>query len=200
MGWIICNSCDAIAIWNGGESHKDIVVIMDDCGAAKAITSHFGHGIITWQIPWLFKSTEGIGLMVRGCSNFWVDNARALDAFVETNWSPYTFTFNWKIMKPDVPVVWKKGDPVCMIIPYPINFIEKAQPKMEDLRNNETLHNSYCEWSKYRNEFNATPHAGNWQKDYFIGRHSHPAKGQETQVKHHKTKFSLSPFGDVDVD
>lgn len=198
MGWIIRNPCDATAIWNGGTQKEDSSCMTDDDKYIKSVHSHFGWGVITWQIPWLFRTTGDIGLLVRGCTNFWIDNAIPLDGFVETYWSPYTFTFNWKITKPNVFVHWKKGDPICMIIPYPIGLIEKVTGEYKVLSDNPELEKTYRDWSAYRDDFNNNDKkradGGGWQKDYFLGKKCPFAHGQENIASPHKTKFTLNDF------
>jgi len=195
LGYVIRNPTEVTAIWNGGSQPEDIKIIHEDATYKKTSSSHFGHGIITWQIPFLFRTPPGIGLMVRGATNFWVEGAQALDAFVETHWSPYTFTMNWKIIKPDVPVIWKKGDPICMIIPYPVEFLENIVPRCIPIADNPELELTYRSWSDYRDRFNMThDRKESWQKDYFKGKKCPFHRGPENIAEPHRTKFKLPPF------
>ena len=195
MGYVMRNPTEVTAIWNGGDSHTDTKVIHEDGEYTASSSSHFGCGIITFQIPFIFRTPPGIGLFVRGATNFWIENACPLDGFVETHWSPYTFTMNWRIVKPDVPVVWKKGDPVCMVIPYPVELLENIVPVATPIESEEELNLIYQGWSDTRDRFNGTDHSRNdWQKDYFLGKKCPFAHGADNIASPHRTKFKLPPF------
>ena len=53
------------------------------------------------------------------------------DGVVESDWSPYTFTMNWKIVRPEVPVHFKKGDAVCFLQPFPLDLLERFDCSLE---------------------------------------------------------------------
>ena len=93
--------------------------------------SHFGSGVLTFVLPWLFRTSPGIGLLVRGLANHVKADAVALDAVIETDWSPYTFTMSWKLVRGGVPVEFKKGDPVCMMQPFPLDLLEQIDCSFE---------------------------------------------------------------------
>ncbi|HMZ02762.1 MAG TPA: DUF6065 family protein, partial [Burkholderiaceae bacterium] len=68
----------------------------EDLGPNKGqITSHFGSGILTFSLPYLFRTSPGYGMLVRGPTNCAKDGAAPLDGIVETDWAPYSFTMNW---------------------------------------------------------------------------------------------------------
>jgi len=195
LGYVIRNPTEVTAIWNGGKGSDAITIMHEDEELNKSSASHFGHGIITWQIPFLFRTPPGIGLLVRGATNFWVENAQALDGFVETHWSPYTFTMNWKVIKENVPVIWKKGDPICMVIPYPIELLENIVPRMIPIGDNPELEANYRAWSDSRDRFNmATDNKESWQKDYFNGKKCPFHHGADNIAEPHRTKFNLPKF------
>lgn len=112
--------------------------------ARGQIVSLFGYGIISFRIPWLFRTSEGFGLFVRGPTNHYKENVVPLDGFVETDWAPYTFTRNWKIVKPNSPIWFKKGEAVCMIIPYPIAVIEQFKTRIAQIDDEPELLDAYC--------------------------------------------------------
>ena len=58
------------------------------------IASHFGDGILTFSLPYLFKTEKSYGLFLRGPTNHVKHNITYLDAFVETDWLNFTFTYN----------------------------------------------------------------------------------------------------------
>lgn len=196
MGWEILCPSDFSAIWDGGNGLPNTKIIVEDEKFSGCILSHFGFGLITFQVPYLFKTSEDIGLFARGPTNAWIDNIHALDGFIETNWSNYSFTMNWKITKPNVLVNFKKGDPICMIMPYPIGIFDNIKVSTKHITETPDLAEAHKKWTKYRNDFNHTPHKNTeWQKDYFVGRKCpFSGNGPENKAKDHKTKYNLPRF------
>ena len=67
--------------------------------AARAVCySHFGYGLLTFQLPYLFRTPPGYNLLVRGPANCPKDGAW-LDGLVGTDWSPARFFMTWQITR-----------------------------------------------------------------------------------------------------
>ncbi len=196
MGWHILSPSDFTVVWDGGREVDSLKVICEKEEFSKRITSHFGYGVLTFSLPFLFKTSKDIGLFVRGPTNLWKDGAYALDGYVETFWSDYSFTMNWKIYKPNFPISFEKDEPVCMIIPYPVNLLENIKTNVQSISSNPELNDKYNKWSKYRQDFNENPNRGNsWQKDYFSGRKCPFSGNQKSNIAEvHKTRFNLPDF------
>lgn len=198
MGWHILSPTDFSVVWDGRRNADAVKVILDDLKFTKTITSHFGFGTFTFNLPYIFRTSQEIGLLVRGATNFWVDGATPLDGFVETNWSNYSFTMNWKCTTPNKIVKFNRGDPICMIIPYPIRLLENV--KIEKLPFEQApadLKETFVKWSAYRDQFNSRTERkeGDWQKDYFMGRISpFNGDGEDNKGCPHRTKFNLPKF------
>lgn len=69
--------------------------------------SHFGSGIITWNLPFIFRTPRGYGLLVTGPSNCARRGIAPLDGCVETDWLPNGFTMNWKLTEKDLPITFR---------------------------------------------------------------------------------------------
>ena len=67
------------------------------------VSSNFGYGIVTWYLPYLFRTSPGYNLWVRGPVNSPKDGIVPLEGLVETDWAEATFTVNWKITRPLCP-------------------------------------------------------------------------------------------------
>jgi hypothetical protein len=76
-GWILTSGRSVVAEWNGGPGRNDLSVESADDTAPPA-SSQFGHGILTWDVPFLFRTSPGYNLLVRGPANWWKDGAVAL--------------------------------------------------------------------------------------------------------------------------
>ena len=129
-GWeVLCNA-GFLAMWWGGES-LDSIVIEPDPGTPAPAVSHFGHGILTFHLPCLFRTEPGAELMVQGPINRPKDGIAALSGVIETDWSPYSFTMNWMITRPGTPVRFEKGEPYCHIFPVRCSEMEDIEPELE---------------------------------------------------------------------
>ena len=131
-GWeVLCNA-SFLAMWTGGGG-IDAIVIEPEPGTIAPAVSHFGHGILTFHLPCLFRTEPGAELMVQGPINRPKDGIAALSGIIETDWSPYSFTMNWIFTRPDTPVRFEKGEPYCHIFPMSCGALEGLEPKLEVL-------------------------------------------------------------------
>lgn len=180
MGWVIRCPCDFTVVWNGQWGR--VPDLLFDWGpwtpetlmASRQIGSHFGSGIITFRVPFLFRTSEpGIGLRVSGAPNFYRFNCTALEGWVETWWLPFPFTMNWKVDAPYVPVQFKAGDPLVFIQPYRISDLEEMEPQYGRLEDQpKAFQEAHREWTRSRNSFNQSIVQGGekgWQKHYQKG-------------------------------
>ena len=181
-GWEINSPIDFEVTWNG-EPGIDAIsarapgVNPDELRAH--ITSHFGHGILTFHTGWLFRTSPGWGLWVRGAPNYGKDGIHPLDGMVETDWLPFPFTMNWRFTRPCT-VRFKKGDPFCFVTFCPHALIDNVAPKRFNIDDDPSLKAEYLEWGQSRAEFNKGLHEGNpeilnkkWQRGYFQGKGLH---------------------------
>lgn len=114
-GWEILCSRSFAAGWNG-KSDLSAIGLLDDPGVVPLAVSHFGHGILAFHIPCVFRTEPGIGLLVQGPINRPKVAIAPLAAIVETDWTPFTFTMNWKFIRPGTPVRFERGEPICHIL------------------------------------------------------------------------------------
>lgn len=101
-GWLVVNTTRVRARWNGGAAPDSVEFEYGDSASTFRPTSHFGRGIITWALPFLFRTPPGFNLLVRGPVNDLKHGIAALEGLVETDWSPSAFTLNWKFTRPRV--------------------------------------------------------------------------------------------------
>jgi hypothetical protein len=160
------------------------------------ISSHFGNGVVTISIPYLFRTPRGINLWVKGPTNYIKDGAQPLEGIVETDWLSATFTMNWKLTRPYHAVRFERGEPICMIVPVPRGLAEQLEPLYVPLDSNSELAADYRAWEKSRSTFNAdlarlSPDAvkRGWQRDYMQGK---SIRGQEAEE--HQTRLHLREF------
>lgn len=168
-GWSVKTMRNIDASWDGGSSVKAITIEPK----TNDVLSHFGHGILTWRLPFLFRTPPNINLIARGPANLPLDGISPLEGIIETDWSHATFTMNWKFTRPGT-IQFVAGFPVCMIVPYPRHFIEQFQPTLHDMDDEPEMCKPYDVWNFSRYDFNEALQSGRsdamWQKDYFKGR------------------------------
>lgn len=219
-GWWIPCPVSFTASWDGGLAKENVqiafgshaeatgwsslfapIVVSADQPSPVAhndarISSHFGNGVVTFSIPYLFRTPPGINLWVKGPPNYIKDGVQPLEGIVETDWLSATFTMNWKLTRPHHTVRFERGEPICMIVPVPRGLAEQLEPVYVPLDENPELAREYREWEKSRSTFNADlarlqPDAvkRGWQRDYMQGR---TISGQEAQQ--HQTRLHLREF------
>lgn len=193
-GWVVRTPVDFTAVWNGAVSPKNttVAVAPNTEGYEKQIVSHFGWGIVTISLPWLFRTSPGYGLAVRGPTNFYKPGIAPLDGLVETDWATSTFTMNWKLTDPDRIVRFSAGEPVCMLAPVRLDALEHVRTAVAPIESNTGLHEAFQAWAASRSAFNADPGrtAEDWQKDYTKGEKA----GSGEKVQGHRTRFNLRKF------
>ncbi|GGC99614.1 hypothetical protein GCM10011512_28170 [Tersicoccus solisilvae] len=191
-GWVLLNNAGLTARWSGDDALRGVEVSYDD-GQWPLAGSFFGYGILTWSIPYLFRTPVGWDLLVRGPANSPKHGIAPLEGLVETDWSSSTFTMNWKFTAPGVPVRFEIGEPICMIVPQPRAALEEFRPVMMPVEADPELHRRHLAWARSRHDF-LIQRADGWQKDYVRGRH---ATGESAETPH-RTRVHLAGFDPAD--
>lgn len=224
-GWLIENPTTFVAVWNGGLTPHDVQVhfpgdddrptsepllssvITVSAGAVAAklaappridsrISSHFGNGVVTISMPYLFRTPPSVNLWVKGPSNWIKDGAQALEGIVESDWSAAPFTMNWKLTRKNHPVCFERGEPICMIVPIPRGLSESLEPIRMPLARRPELQQLYENWSRSRADFLQALHQGQpdavragWQRAYTKG-----LMPDNTAAPEHQTRVQLKEF------
>lgn len=195
-GWFILNSHAMRFYWTGTNHPNSISIQSLDPSGHVVATSHFGHGVITWSIPWLFRTPPGYNLLVRGPTNWCKDGATPLDGIVETDWSVATFTMNWRITRAGEPIIFEKDEPIAMIVPVRRGELESFNPVIREIAADPDLKREYEKWFASRNQFlkdlpvpGTEANKQTWEKHYFQGVSPDSASAPE-----HQTKVELKEF------
>jgi hypothetical protein len=195
-GWLISIGAEVRATWSGGKNLEDLHIETESRENSPLAESHFGSGIMTWHIPFLFRTPPGYNLLVRGPSNWPIDGASPLEGIVETDWAVATFTMNWKLTRPGHEVVFPKDFPVAMLVPQLRHELEKFDPLLCQIERDPELMEAYQSWGEDRKKFNtdlndSTSNAARiqWQRHYFRGTSPSGAKASD-----HQLKLNLQPF------
>jgi Family of unknown function (DUF6065) len=201
-GWMLLNEQPFAATWNGGRSVGSTkLVFAGRRDGGYHATTVFGHGIVTWLVPFLFRTPPGYNLLVRGPANMPKDGASPLEGIVETDWAVATFTMNWQLTRANTPVVFGKDEPVCMIVPQRRGELARFRPQMRSLEDEPRLDVNHGVWQTSRSMFvrdlrrrRCLPAetGPTWQRHYFQG--VTPVGDRSPE---HETKVRLCPFEEL---
>ena len=197
-GWLLLNGHAFDAVWNGGAGKEALHLSYREGEPPYPALSHFGHGILTWHVPYLFRTPTGWNLLARGPANWPKEGIFALEGVVETDWAVATFTMNWKLTTPGRRVGFEPGDPVCMLVPQRRGELEGFRPLVRDLAEDPDLAAAHRAWTSSRSAFLEGLSTGDeaavkqaWQRHYFRG--TTPDGRASPQ---HQTKLRLREFDD----
>ncbi len=195
-GWIIRCPLNFSVRWNGGPQVMDLKVRIPRGSQETRVRSHFGEGVLTFTLPYLFRTPRGINLWVKGAANWIKDGIQPLEGIVESDWNDATFTMNWKLTRRNHTVRFEQGEPICMIVPVPRGLAESLEAVRQPISANRKLARAYEQWCASRHAFNEKLASNDtlavqrgWQKDYLLGRNADgkPFTG-------HQTRLQLRPF------
>jgi hypothetical protein len=149
MGWWIVNDQEFSVEWNG---KKDLASITFKPEGQKPFYVHsmFGGGIVTWVIPYLFRTPPGWQLLVRGPANLLKDGIGPLEGLAETDWSTSTFTMNWRFTREGKRVKFEKGEPIATIVPVRLGDLESLQPELRNIESAPSLVEAFRAWHQSR--------------------------------------------------
>jgi len=184
--------------WHGGRGIEAVEIHPDkDTPAHLVPTSLFGEGTITFHVQGIFRTPPGWNLWVGGAPNAAKDGIAPLGGVIETDWSPYTFTMNWRFTRAKHWVSWEKDEPFCFFYPVQRGLLDAMQPEFRPLADAPDLEKSFTDWAYSRMAFqghvlrtNPTAPTDQWQKLYYRGVGPNEIPG----APDHQTKLHLAPF------
>lgn len=195
-GWWLLNSHALTATWRGGSSLDALHLEWRSGHEPYPAISHFGSGILTWHLPFLFRTSPGWNLLARGPANYPKAGISALEGVIETDWAVATFTMNWKLTAINEPVTFDVGEPICQLVPQRRGSLEAFSPQIREIGSDPELEASFHAWAASRSWFlgqlsepDSDAVHKKWQKDYF-----HGATPDGKRVLEHETKLRLRAF------
>ncbi|WP_313440186.1 DUF6065 family protein [Novosphingobium sp.] len=197
-GWEVLSPVGFEAEWNGGSAPEDVIIRPDPASPREALpVALFGAGVLTFHVEGLFRTEQGINLWAGGPPNSAKDGIAPLSGLIETDWSPYSFTMNWRFTRPNHVIRFEENEPFCFIFPIGRAAIEQVEPEIRPIEDAPELKEQFETWSAGRDAFHArmaaeppSAPADKWQKNYFRGTYASGAPGPSD----HKTKLRLAEF------
>ena len=199
-GWMLLNDRPFRAMWLGGNAPRDIV--LERSGRPPfAVLSHFGHGILTFTMPFLFRTPPGTVMLVRGPANDPKDGISPLEGLVETDWAVATAAMSWKFTRANTWIEFAQDEPISMLVPQKIEFLEEAEPRIVNIADAPDTCTRYRAWKESRDQFNCAVARGDaqavmqgWQRHYFQGTSPAAEHDLPTTAPHHRTRLKLRHF------
>jgi len=202
-GWLLLNHDPFEVVWRGGDAatQTHIRSLREDGAPPRLVNPHFGYGVVTWTVPYLFRTPPGWNLVVRGPTNRFKDGIQGLDGLIETDWAVAAFTMNWKITRPNHPVRFDAGDPFCFLFPQRRGELEAFATEVRDIASDPELTRQFMAWKKGRDM-----HLGQMKvAERMLGREASEEMGYQRHYFQgtspggitapvHQTKLSLCPF------
>jgi hypothetical protein len=197
-GWEVLSPCAFEACWRGGAETRDVVIrVAGDVPPEERPVSLFGQGTITFHIFGLFRTPPGWNLWVGGPPNRPKDGIAPLSGVIETDWSPYTFTMNWRFTRRVRTVRFEKDEPICFFFPVRRDVLTGITPRFVPMEEAPDVLAQFRAWSASRDAFQAevarnppkTP-ADRWQKRYYRGIDMH----DRVAVPDHQAKLRVPAF------
>ena len=192
-GWFLINPHSFIAIWDGGSDHSSTELRFLEGAPPYVATSHFGHGIVSFIIPYLFRTAPEVGLLFRGPANFWIEGAAPLEGLVETDWAVGPAAMSWKLTRMNEPVYFEAGKPFCMVVPIALNLAESLHPSVRPLEEDPDLtrdHRTYME----RNRTHMARVLRGDLESRVEGRYFAGVTMDDEPVDYHRSRLRLRPF------
>ena len=197
-GWEVLSPCAFEASWAGGAGVDAVTIrLAEGAEPARAPVSLFGQGVLTFHIEGVFRTSPGWNLWIGGSPNQPKDGIAPLTGIVETDWSPFTFTMNWRFTRTDHRVRFEAMEPICFLFPVQRGILDAVEPKLAPMEADPALTERFAAWSQARHAFHermsrAPPKAAadKWQKHYYRG----VCVDEHPGVVDHEAKLRLRPF------
>ncbi len=201
-GWFVLAPHPVIAEWDGTENEKCVKV--EIIGDVKMPQAHAypSTGILSWTIPYIFRTSPGWNILCRGPSNMAKDGIAPLEGLIETDWAVSSFSMNWRFTRPGT-IRFEKDEPIAMLVPQKRGDLELFEAQFAELSTNPELEAGYTKWITERNAFIAAQQAGDPDalkkrhlKGYFHGKDPHGNQFDEHQMYRKLSEFKKSESPD----
>ena len=198
-GWEVFTPTGLTAHWNGGVQVDDVEVVLDDPltqGRPGSAMSNFGSGVLTFEMGFLLRTGPGWNIFVTGPLNQPKDGIAGLTGVIETDWSPYSFTMNWRFTRPGE-VRFEAGEAIAHLFPVRRDLFERVEPELRTIHSDPKTNEQMAIWRESRSDFSGRLKTGEkqaveekWQKGYYRGLMPDGGPGP----KDHKIKLRVAPF------
>jgi hypothetical protein len=130
-GFTVSSEFDISFEWNGGDRSEDLKIYFNedlnktDNIKYPNISSHFGHGVVTVNTPYFFRTPPGVNLITMNPPNYVIPNVTVMTGVVEADNLRRNFTFNLKIQIPNINTTIPAGFPLAAFMPIPRYYCDE---------------------------------------------------------------------------
>lgn len=185
-GWYVLCPEDFSAMWSGDAGYDGVYIRYKNEPKTKFASSEFGNGILTIHVDFVIRTDPNVSTYIRGVPNFTKDKIQPLDAIVETDWLPFTFTFNFKFSRTGR-VEFKKGEPLFCFFPIERGFAEDSEILKVQIQSDKKFFKQYTDYANSRTDY-LKNNDENFQKFY---RDAKGPDGKDYDAVNHKPKISF---------
>lgn len=199
FGWSVLNPYKFSVTWNGGREMKDVTFEYSNDMMKHIAMSHFGSGVVTFNLGFMIRTESKHNLYVKGPANHPKRGISPLEGVVETDWLPFTFTMNWKLTEENYKVTFDDGEPICNFFPFQRGYLEQWEPEIKDIREEPEIQAKYNEWSESRRKYNSTlnTNGNKGERDYLRGEYKDGQKFEDHQNIIKAKDFTRAPKSDI---
>lgn len=193
-GWTVLSPGEFSATWDGGESRDSLKIEFEEGNSFQFAASEFGQGILSIVPDFIVRTSKNVSLYVRGIPNQIAMGLQPFDGIIETDWLPFTFTFNYKFLKPGRLTI-NKDQPLFTFFPIERGYIESFETRESLIYKDKEFYSDYLKYSDLR-EYQ---HSGKETKDsgaYLKGR----LYDKEFDIINHTKKINLTNFEKEDKE
>jgi hypothetical protein len=190
-GWYVLCPEDFSAKWLGDNALDGVSIRYKDNQKLNFANSEFGSGVLTINLDFVLRTEPNVSTYIRGVPNFLKDGIQPLDAIVETDWLPFTFTYNFKFTR-HARVEFKKDEPLFSFFPIYRNFAEDSDISTNRIESDPVFFKKYTEYANSRDHY-LKNNDGTFQKYY---RDAKDPNGQSYSPTNHKPKISFKKPND----
>jgi len=187
-GWTVLSPLEFSATWDGGNAKHSLQVDLPANSPFRFAASEFGHGILSIVPDFIVRTSKNVSLYVRGVPNQLAIGLQPFDGIIETDWLPFTFTFNYKFIKSGRLTI-KKDQPLFTFFPIERGYIENFETRDINVYDDKEFYEDYLKYSDLREDQNSGKDSKNGGA-YLKGK----LYDKEFEIENHIKKVSLSEF------
>jgi hypothetical protein len=187
-GFAVLSPTDFAIDWKGGKVGGEVAINVDteDSDLKDLFKSYFGEGTFTLHPDFFIRTPRGYSTYIRGIPNETKPGVKPLDAIVETDWLPFTFTYSFLLTEPGL-YNFKKGEPLFCFFPIKRNTVENFKIKEKRIENADSkTRKSFKDYEDKREAFISPPGKPEFQNFYRDGTDSW---GNKVDIKDHTTNL-----------
>lgn len=185
-GWGVYGPSGFTAEWEGDNGYKGVKIVHDENHPIGS--SQFGSGILTIHVDFIITTNKNVSIFAQGIPNFFTDKIVPLSGIIETDWLPFTFTFNYKFTRPGK-VRFEKDDPLFSFFPIQRGYIESFSTSCANIADDKEFNEDYLVYRESRSKHLRDNVHGDqkYYKKTFL-------PNKEFSVSDHSTKIDIKDF------